>query len=81
MRKTIIQSTFLLIAGAVILWREWTAEITVPVVNVPLSYTFPTGQLAETSSSIIWLVGVAGVVVVLTEWYSRYFKLSSPNSV
>ena len=79
MRKTIIQLIVLLIAGAVVVWREGTTNVMVEAVlpNLPL----PAAQLAETSSIIIWLVGVAIVVMGLTEWFSRYFKLSSPNSV
>jgi len=83
MRKTIIQLIVLWIAGTVVVWREWTAGslLAGSSVNISYLYPFPSEQIADTSSSIIWLVGVAVIVVVLTEWCSRYFKLSSPNSV
>ena len=83
MRRTSIQLIVLLIAGMVVVWREWTAGsfLESTAANMPLLPPFFSEQITDTSSSIIWLVGVAGIVVVLTECCSRYFKLSSPNSV
>ncbi len=79
MRKTLIQIAILIIAGTLIAWREWTVYGTAATKFKP-NWANPE-LLSETAmpSMIMWLVLVAGVFFLFTEWFSS--KLSSPNSV
>ncbi len=78
MRKTLIQIAVLIIAGALIAWREWTVYGAATRGFKP-NWTNP--ELSETAmpSMIMWLVLIAGVFFLYKEWFSS--KLSSPNSV
>lgn len=79
MRKTLIQIAVLIITGTLIAWREWTVYGT-GTARFKTNWVNPE-LLSETAmpSMIMWLVLVAGMFFLFTEWFSS--KLSSPNSV
>ncbi len=79
MRKTLIQITILLIAGALIAWREWTVYGTTTAKFKPNWVNPELLSEAAMPSMIMWLVLIAGGFFLFSEWFSS--KLSSPNSV
>ena len=80
MRKTLIQIAVLIIAGALIAWREWTVYGTATTgLNKPDWVNPELLSEAAMPSMIMWLVLIAGVFFLFKESFSS--KLSSPNSV
>ena len=87
MRKTILQTIVLLMAGLVIGWKEWemgkvAAQIVVDLPTNTLKAEMLTDTPMTIHASLIWLVLVTGILFLLKEWLSKFLgKLSSPNSV
>jgi len=80
MRKTTIQLLLLMLAGAIIFWREWAMDFSI-VQQIEVEGRNATPLIDASPNTIIWLVGLACGVWLLTEVATRYLKLSSPNSV
>jgi hypothetical protein len=96
MIKRILQFIFLIIAGIVIGWREWTAVIQANrEITEPTDLTIGTetmvlnnwnhyqevGRNTETASIFLVLVGSVFLTFVVLGLVKTYIKLSSPNSV
>ena len=79
MRKTFIQIAILIIAGLLVAWREWTVYGAATATFKPNWVKPELLSEATMPSMIMWLVLIAGIFFLFTEWFSS--KLSSPNSV
>ena len=82
MRKSTIQLLILLLAGGIIFWREWASNFVISTsLDKGLETNIPPSWINASPNSIIWLILVAGGLLLMTELLTKYLKLSSPNSV
>ena len=80
MNNKIIQLIFLLIAGFIVGWREWTK----PVTNISENYIARVNEVGSSNeAAIVFLIFLFGAIaaLVVNRWWQATLNLSSPNSV
>ncbi len=84
MKSKIIQFIFLVVAGLIIGWREWSSN---PKISTDESTLLNGERFQEVGSaseaSMVFIIFFLGAFVALMMSHLRFapFKLSSPNSV
>lgn len=84
MKTKTIQLIFLIIAGLIVGWREWTNATTLTSEAINPSNTQPLQEVGSaTEASTVFIIFLLGTIIafVINGLWQVSPKLSSPNSV